>query len=236
VHRVAIIQSNYLPWKGYFDIIDQADQFVVYDTADYTKNDWRNRNRIRTRDGLLWLTVPIASKGRSHAPINSMQVTHHAWAENHYRSLRQWYAKAACYDDYEPLLRELYDKAATLDLLSDINRLFIDACCDVLGITTAITNAESFDVRGGPTERLAGICRAAGATHYLSGPAAKAYLDHDVFEAAGIEVEYMDYTGYPVYQQCYEPFVHEVSIIDLLLHKGKEAGTFMRRHRDGELE
>jgi hypothetical protein len=227
---VAIVQSNYIPWKGYFDLIRSADEFVLYDDAQYTRRDWRNRNRIKTADGVQWLTIPVEVKGKYLQRIRDTKVSDRAWAENHWTRLRHAYAKAPHFRGHEELFAGLYARAAGLEHLSTINELFIRAVCRVLGIATRITDSSAYSPDNpDPTGRLLDICRRAGATEYLSGPAAKAYLDEGLFRRAGVTVRYMDYAGYPEYPQLHGPFDHAVSVLDLLFMTGPRAAEYLNR-------
>jgi len=226
---VVILQSNYAPWKGYFDLINRADEFILYDDVQYTRRDWRNRNRIKTPHGLMWLTIPIDVKGKYHQLIHEAQVKYAGWAEEHWKSIQQNYAKSNCFSEYAPIFEALYQSpdVATEKFLSKINYVFITKICNLLGINTKISWSSDYDLEGDKTERLASLCAQAGATHYLSGPAAKAYMQPEVFEAANIELTYMDYAGYPEYRQKFLPFEHGVSIIDLIFNEGKNTPQFM---------
>ncbi|MBE5996485.1 MAG: hypothetical protein E7240_03900 [Lachnospiraceae bacterium] len=226
--KVAILQSNYIPWKGYFDIIGLVDEFILYDDMQYTRRDWRNRNKIKTPQGLQWLTIPVDSKGKFLQKINETRVVDHSWAEKHLKAIQLNYAHAPYFSEYEPLLASLYEKAAGMDYLSDINYLFLTQICEVLGIRTKITWSSDYILEDGKTERLAGLVRSAGGDYYLSGPAAKDYIVDEVFENAGIELAYMDYEGYPDYPQLHGDFVGTVSIIDLLMMTGPSAPDYMK--------
>lgn len=223
----AILQSNYIPWKGYFDIINSVDEFILLDDVQYTKNDWRNRNRIKTPQGPKWLTIPIRMRGHWPVPIRDVEIEPGAWARKHWKTLVQNYGKVPCFHEVGPLFEEIY---ATLDerRLSDVNRRFISAVCDTLGIHTRITCSTEYRLAEGRNERLIDLCQQVGADVYLSGPAAKAYLDENLFRAHGVQVEYVDYSGYVEYQQLYPPFEHAVTILDLLFHHGAEATRFMK--------
>jgi hypothetical protein len=225
--RVAILQSSYIPWKGYFDLIAAVDEFVLYDDAQYTKRDWRNRNRIKTPHGLLWLTVPVLVKGRFEQRVRDTVVSDLGWAAKHWRTIRASYARAPCFGQYEAPLEELF-LGSVDDHLSAVNFRFLSGLCRLLGLTTRLTWSMDYVLAPDRTARLVGICRQAGATEYLSGPAARSYLDERQFRDAGIAVTYADYTGYPEYPQLHPPFEHHVSVIDLLVHTGAEARRFMR--------
>jgi len=226
--RVAIVQSNYIPWKGYFDLIARVDEFVLYDDVQYTRRDWRNRNVIKTPQGKTWLTVPVQVKGRFHQRIDETLVSDPAWAERHWKTLGHVYAAAPYFTKYRDELAEIYRQCGGERLLSHVNRRLIDAVCERLGIGTAITWSSDYRSEGSVNERLLGICLKAGADVYLSGPGARSYLDEKLFEQAGVSVEWMDYSGYPEYPQLHPPFDHAVTVLDLLFNTGPEAPKYMK--------
>jgi len=221
--RLAAVQSSYVPWKGYFDLIAAVDEFVLYDDVQYTKHDWRNRNRIKTREGVRWLTIPVRTTGRFGQRINQVELVGPHWARRHLRSLRQAYAGAPAFCDLLPWLEDVYQRAEQEQRLSRINELFVRELCALLGITTRITRAADHRLPQGRVERLVELCRQRGADEYLSGPAARSYLDEEAFSTAGIGVRWMDYDGYLEYPQLWPPFEHRVSVLDLLVHVGVEA-------------
>jgi len=223
-----ITQSNYIPWKGYFDAIDRADVFVMYDDAQYTKRDWRNRNRIKTQHGLHWLTIPVLVKGRFHQPVHSATMADPDWAEIHWRTLQHEYARAKWFKEYGSRLEVLYKQASDEFHLSAVNRTFLAGICESLDINTPMRWSSEFALDGGRNDKLIGMCRELGATHYLTGPAARSYLDESQFTRAGIEVEWIDYSHYPEYTQLHGPFQHTVSVVDLLLNEGPDARKYMR--------
>jgi hypothetical protein len=225
--RVAIIQSNYVPWKGYFDIVNLVDEFVIYDSVQYTRRDWRNRNRIKTPQGLNWLTIPVEVKGNYLQRINETRVSDPRWAHRHWRTLRHNYAHAPFFDEHRLWLEELYLGSDDV-LLSAINERFIRGICELLGITTRISLSRVEETGGEKTERLVQLCQQAGATEYVSGPAGRGYLEEQRFTRAGIAVTYMDYSGYLEYPQLFPPFEHEVSILDLILNTGSHARRYMK--------
>ena len=225
---VAISQSNYIPWKGYFDLINGADEFVLLDDVQYTRRDWRNRNKIKSPAGLKWLTIPVQVKGRYDQRIDETVVADHDWPRSHWDSICQTYRDAPHFGDYADCLEQLYSRAAGADRLSDVNRHFIEAVCELLGIDTRLSWSSEYETRDDPTERLLDICTALGASEYVSGPAAKDYLDEEAFAAHGVAVGWMDYSGYRNYGQPYPPFEHHVSVIDLLLCTGPAAREHMK--------
>ncbi len=226
---LVILQSNYIPWKGYIDLIRLADEFILYDDVQYTKNDWRNRNLIKTKEGLHWLTIPVLTKGRMHQRINEAQVSDSIWPDKHWRAIEYAYAKAPHFERYrEPVMR-LYHDCRDEKHLSRINHMFLTAVCGWMGITTRIAWSMDYDLAEGKTERLVALCRTVGAQRYISGPAAKDYIVPELFNEAGIELEYMDYSGYPEYPQLYGPFEHKVSVLDLLFMTGPDAPKYLER-------
>ncbi len=194
--RVAIVQSNYIPWKGYFDLIAAVDEFILLDDVQYTKRDWRNRNQIKTAQGVQWLTIPVINRGGQTQLIDETEISE-PWAAKHWARIRHSYAKAPFFRDYEAPLAAMYETAGGMTRLSDINRLFLVELCRMLAIGTPLIESRAYASSGNKTEKLLALCRAAGATSYLSGPAARDYLDESAFAAAGIAVTWMDYGGYP---------------------------------------
>ena len=226
--KVAILQSNYIPWKGYFDIIARADVFVVYDTAQYTKRDWRNRNKIKTSTGTQWLTVPIKTKGRKFQKINEAEVRNTLWVDKHLKSLEINYRKSRFFSRTMEWVYPLYSCFKEHKHLSTINKLLIKKVCEELSIQTAIIDADKFLIEGQRSHALLSVLQQVGeVSHYISGPAAKDYLDEDLLESHGIKVEWMDYSGYPEYGQLYPPFVHDVSVMDLLFNEGPNSRNFL---------
>ncbi len=228
--KVAILQSNYIPWRGYFDLIASVDEFIVYDDMQYTKNDWRSRNRIRTPHGTQWITIPVR-RTKLEQRIRDTQIMDRRWAPRHWRTLSQAYARAPHLQFGSELLAGLYTEAASLDYLSEINLLFLKAICDSLGIHTRITCSSdyAYDPVADRTTRLVQLLQATNATSYLSGPAAQQYLDQEQMSAAGIALEWMNYNNYLPYPQVHgEPFEPAVSIIDLLFNVGPAASRYVR--------
>lgn len=225
--KIAIVQSNYIPWKGYFDMIASVDEFILYDDMQYTRRDWRNRNQIKTPQGSQWLTVPVKVKGKYYQSIRETEIQGGDWAESHWKALVQNYRRAPCFEEVAAILEPLYRQYEHTHL-SPLNRLFIEAVCNYLGITTKISDSWDYQMVDGKTERLADLCAQAGGTEYISGPAAKDYIDEPVFAERGIKLTWFDYAGYQEYPQLWGPFVHGVSIVDLLFNVGKLAPNYMR--------
>jgi len=230
---IAILQSNYIPWKGYFDIIGAVDEFLIFDDVQFTRRDWRNRNRIVQGGKLLWLTIPVVSKGAFEEPVNRIEIADPGWARKHWASLVHAYGKADCFREFAPQLEAAYAKAASLPRLTEVNELFLRLLSEILGLKTGFHRTEHIpQVAADATGRLVEICLARGATAYLSGPAAKAYIDRPQFEAAGITLAYANYQGYPVYGQGLEPFEHGVSLLDILFRFGAAARSHLKTSHD----
>ena len=231
MNTVAVVQSNYIPWKGYFDIIHDVDLFIFYDDVQYTKNDWRNRNRIKTPSGPEWLTIPVGKS--ENRLICEVGLSDNSWSQKHWATLRQNYRRAPFFAEYEVVLEEFY-LGRRWASLSELNQQFIQTVArECLGIETRFRDSREYSPIGSKLDRLLDLLRKAGATRYVSGPAAKTYIDAERFLAAGIELVWKSYEGYPEYPQFYPPFVHGVSVLDLLFHKGPSAGEYIWGWRAG---
>ncbi|MFZ4289092.1 WbqC family protein [Variovorax sp. HJSM1_2] len=226
--KIAILQSNYVPWKGYFDLIASVDEFVLFDDMQYTRRDWRNRNQIKTPQGAQWLTVPVEVKGRYNQRINETVTDGGHWSALHWKALEQNYRRAPHFDEIAAWLAPLYQASNESELLSVVNRRFLEAICSFLEIKTLISSSSDYELSDEKTERLANICVQAGAEEYISGPAARDYIDESVFTDKGITLRWFDYLGYKVYPQLWGDFVHGVSILDLLFNCGRNSPDYMR--------
>jgi hypothetical protein len=224
---IAVVQSNYIPWRGYFDLINSVDEFILYDDVQYTIRDWRNRNIIKTQNGPRWLTIPVEVKGKYFQKIKDTVISDTTWGRKHWASIIHNYSRAKYFLIYRELFKDLYLRSED-KLLSQINYRFIIAICQILGIRTTISRSMDYNLVGDKTDRLVHLCKQAGATAYVSGPSAKAYLDEDVFRNEGIAVAYIDYSGYPEYRQLYPPFEPSVTIIDLIFNEGPSATGYMK--------
>jgi hypothetical protein len=224
--KIAILQSNYIPWKGYFDIIKMADVFVFYDEVQYTKNDWRNRNQIKTPNGLSWLTIPVLQNSLNQK-INETFVSHFNWNKKHWNSITCNYSKAPFFKPFESEIQQLYSSIETQNL-SEINQIFIKKISEILNIETDIIDSKALNLLGDKNERLIDAVKKLNGTHYISGPSAKSYLDVNKFEAESIQVDWVDYNGYTEYSQLYGDFKHNVSILDLIFNEGTNANNFLK--------
>lgn len=225
--RVAIIQSSYVPWKGFFDLIGRCDEYVIYDSAQYVKRHWHNRNRIKTANGVHWLTIPVITKGHFEQSIDEVEIEKR-WADKHWRAIELAYGRAAFFDRYAATVKGWYERADDQARLTDVNEIFLRGIAGLLGLKTRIVRDQAYPAAGAKTERLLGIARATGADHYLSGPSAQEYFDESLFTAAGITPEWMSYRGYPEYPQLHGGFEHGVSALDLLFNTGPDAPGYLR--------
>jgi hypothetical protein len=223
--KVAVIQSNYIPWKGYFDIIHDVDVFVFHDDLQYTKNDWRNRNRIKTSGGPAWLTIPVGTS--EHRLICDVEIKDPSWQKKHWDKIKTNYARAPHLSAYSDFLKEIYVER-TWTNLSDLNQeLIVRIAREFLGITTQFRDSRGVKPEGAKQERLLDLLKKVGATSYVSGAAAKDYIEPHRFEEAKIELSWKDYSGYPEYPQLHPPFEHGISILDLLLMTGRDAPQYI---------
>ena len=225
--KAAILQSNYIPWKGYFDLIASVDEFIIYDEMQYTKNDWRNRNKIKTNKGVEWLTIPVRVESISQK-INETLIFDKNWSKKHRAALQTNYAKATCFKETKDFIFNLYEEASHTNNLSEINLIFIKGICSFLNIKTKISLSTDYNLGEGKTERLINLCKQTNSDSYISGPSAKDYLDENLFIQNNIELQWMDYSGYTEYQQLHPPFEHGVSILDLIFNEGNNAKNFLK--------
>lgn len=223
--RVAVLQSNYIPWRGYFDLINDVDVFIFYDDVQYTKGDWRNRNYLKTEKGREWLTIPVGSQ--LNRRICDVAPADCRWQSRHWKTIRQYYSGAPCFGQYKDFFEDFFLDRVWASL-SELNRYLIEyIAIDILGVATRFMDSRSFELTGARSDRLLMLLETVGATHYLSGPAARSYLDANAFREAGVSVQFKDYSGYPDYPQFYPPFISEVSVLDLLFQAGPIARDYI---------
>ncbi len=227
--KCVILQPSYIPWRGYFDQIHRADIFVFYDDVQFDKHGWRNRNRIKTPQGSKWITIPVLTKGTltNERLICDTQTANDTWPIDHWKALVSAYGKAPYFHQYEPILREFYEERGVRENFVNFVINLTITLAGELGMTRArFLRSSELGIKGGKTERLVRIVQEVGATHYLSGPSARNYLEEEKFEQEGIVLEYMTY-DYPEYEQLYPPYDPQVSILDLLFMKGPDAPKYI---------
>jgi len=222
--KIAILQSNYIPWKGYFHIIQKVAYFVFLDSVQYTVRDWRNRNQIKTPRGLLWLTVPTS--GTQSMRIDEVKIdTSIPWKKKHLSALQRNYSECEYFEKYFDLFKDFL--LSDFLTLSQLNQFLIKKISKLLGIHTEFSNSTEYNLVTGKNEKIISIVKQLNGTHYVTGPAAKSYIQPHLFEENGIEIEFMDYSHYPTYDQPWGKFSHNVSILDLLFCAGSQSYKYI---------
>jgi len=223
--KVAVLQSNYIPWKGYFDIISQVDEFIFYDDVQYTNRDWRNRNKIKTPNGLLWLSVPVGAE--RNRLICEVEIPNKDWQKKHWQNILQFYGKAPFFSEYKNFFENFYLNAVHSNLSSMNIGLIKRICSEILDIKTNFTDSREFNLQGKKENRILELLEKTEATHYLSGPSAKDYICEQHFSDRNIKLKWMDYSGYPEYKQLFGKFEHTVSILDLIFNVGRDSPFYV---------
>jgi len=223
--KVAIIQPNYIPWKGYFDIIAAVDVFIFLDDVQHTVRDWRTRNKIKTAAGTSsWLSVPTTG-GRNQL-IREVAIDQtQGWARKHLEAMRHSYGKTPHFATYFPQFSELLTSPTVL--LADLNIRLTEQITAWLGLSREFLRSSQLGAAGTKDDRLIDLVQQVGGSYYLSGPAARDYIRPERFADAGIELAYHDYQGYPAYPQISQPFDPFVTVLDLLFAVGAEAPDYI---------
>lgn len=229
--RITVLQSNYLPWRGYFDFMAKSDEFIVYDSCQYTVNDWRNRNQVKTHDGVRWITVPVVTKGRFGQRIADAEVVDHRWVRTHLSTVAACLGRAASGAPMLDMLGDCYDAAAKTRWLHEINVGFLAAIHASFGFACRLSDDSEYGIdRLGelsPSAKVAELVRRAGGTRYLTGPRGLDYLDVGDFADRHIGIDVLDYSTLVPYPQLYGDFVDHVSVIDLLANAGTQSGAYL---------
>ena len=225
--RVAISQSNYIPWRGYFDLINHVDEFIIYDDMQYTKRDWRNRNIIKTANGLKWLSIPVSVKGKFNQKIKDTQIVDSSWQINHLKSIQLNYSKSKYFGLIMALIEPLYNNQNYTNL-SDCNYTFIKSINNFLNINTKISYSSDFFLEDEKNKRLVSLVLQTEGNVYVSGPSAKDYIDLDLFKKNNVLIEWYNYDNYKNYRQSWGSFENNVTIIDLLMNEGPNAINFLK--------
>mgnify|MGYP003972095425 FL=1 len=227
--RVTILQPSYLPWLGFFEQMTRSDKFVLLDDVQYTRRDWRNRNKVRVSEGWVWLTVPVQQKSRFAQSLLATRIDNSVpWRRKHLETLRQHYGKAPFFEKYFPRCQQIYGK--DWEFLFDLCLETIQFLKEEIGIETPLLRSSEMKTSGAKTERLISICRELGATHYLSGESASDYISEEGFSSQGIALEYQNYE-HPVYPQKYPGFVPHLSAIDLLFNCGEQSLGILKQDK-----
>lgn len=224
---VSMMQPFYIPWKGLFDMIHRSDVFVFYDDVQYVTKNWESRNRIPTANGPVWLSVPVITKDRREQNICDAEINpNEDWQKKHYRTLSLTYAKAPFFKDYAYLLEEFYVQHQWTRL-SELNEYTTGRLCDALGIQAEFVRSSDYGYKGTKAgEKIIQLCQTLGCNKLINGPKAGEYMKQELFDEAGIEVEYMEY-DYPPYRQLYRPFDPYVTVLDLLFNTGDKAPYYI---------
>lgn len=221
INRVVVLQPSYLPWIGYFEQMIRADQFVFLDDIQFTRRDWRNRNKIRTSGGWAWLTVPVEQKNRYTQLLKEARVDNSInWKKKHREAIRLNYSRAPFFETYYPYFESVYSKQweFLIDLCYETTAYLMEA----LNITTPTSKSSDLSVQGRKADLILNICRKMGATHYLTGSLAHDYLSKEDFSREKIELEYQKY-NHPEYPQRYPGFVPYLSLVDILFNVGDKS-------------
>lgn len=219
---IGILQPGYLPWLGFFEQMYKSDVFVIYDDVQYDKEGWRNRNRIKTANGIQWLTVPVHMKLTEHPLIIEIRIDNTAdWRKKHLASIKQNYAKAPFFTDYIHIFEDAYSKG--WEFLVDLDIYFIGKLAECLRMGSKnIIRSSCLDLKGDRIGRLINLCKLFGANTFYEGASGKKYIDENEFLSHGIKVEFQNYQ-HPVYSQLYGDFIPYLSIVDLLFNHGTES-------------
>ncbi|OGF51209.1 MAG: hypothetical protein A2044_06805 [Candidatus Firestonebacteria bacterium GWA2_43_8] len=224
--KLSVHQPQYIPWLGYIDKLAKSEAFVFLDNVQYKKREFQNRNKIRTKEGFLWLTVPVVTKGKYDQLIREVEIDNSEnWRKNHFEALRHNYGKAPFYPEHEKFLKDIYSKE--WKKLSELNMYIVKYILDYLGIQIPLYLESELAIEGVKTDRLVNICKKLKADIYLSGQGAKDYIEEGKFAAAGIKLEYQEFE-HPVYTQVFNGFESHLSVLDLLFNKGRESAKIFK--------
>jgi len=221
---VAVHQPNLLPWPGFFHKWMVADAMVLLDTVQFEKNEWQNRNRIKTAQGARWLTIPV--RFRYPEPIAGVRIAGRHWLRKHCATIEQAYAGAPYFRTYWLPVREVFERR--FEYLRDLNVALIRLIGGMLGCTAPVHLASNLGVDcADPTERLVALCTAVSGDAYLSGPEGRRYLQQAKFARAGLALYFQRFEA-PVYPQRHGAFVSHLSVLDMLFNTGPDAEKIIR--------
>jgi len=228
---IGILQPSYLPWLGFFDQIDQSDVFVFYDDVQYDKNGWRNRNRIKTKQGECWLTVPVLTKGKDNQLIKDTEINNtENWVKKHVSAIRQSYSKSRYFYIAEKVCERL--ELRKWKTLCELNTALLEIMLNELGLADKlILFSSSFSFSGDKNGRLVGMIRHFEGDTFIEGRSGRSYVDLNLFKANDIRVLFQEY-NHPVYDQLYGEFIPYLSILDLLCNCGPRSLEIIRSGRN----
>ena len=226
-NKLIITQSNYIPWKGYMTSMKYATHIILYDTAQYTRRDWRNRNKIITPNGPTWLSIPIDVKGKYHQKVNEAKVKNHTWSIDHWNKIRQNYRLAPHFKEYARIFEPVYrEELPQYEYLTDINKRMLQLCIELLGLEIEVLDSRDFEIRGDKTGKLINLCKDMNADEYFTGPAARNYINEDYFADNDIALTYYDLEDFPTYEQQWDGFDHYVSVLDMFFNLGGSTPSY----------
>ena len=219
---IGILQPGYLPWLGFFEQLYKSDIFVIYDDVQYDKHGWRNRNKIKTANGIQWLTVPVHANISLSPLIYQVKIDNSTnWRKKHLQSIRQNYAKTRYFKNYLPLFEEAY--SISWEYLVDLDIFFINRLVSCIGMENKrIVRSSDLKIEGARLEKLIAICKHFRADIFYEGAAGQSYLDPENFESYGIKIKFQDYR-HPIYNQLYGKFASKLSVVDLLFNCGNKS-------------
>lgn len=230
--RIAIAQPTYFPWLGYFDLLDHVDRFVLLDSVQFERRSWQQRNRIKTPQGLAWLTIPVSVRGRRTQSIAEADICVPGFWRDHVRAIEMNYRRAPFFNRYFDDLRRRIEISASSLSLSQLTTSLLQWLAEIIGITTPMIRSSGLAVHGKRTELLAEICVCLNASSYLSPLGSSEYLIDElpVLTGCGIDVTFQHYE-HPVYRQLFSPFQPYACILDLLFNEGGNALQIIRSGR-----
>lgn len=215
---VSIHQPAYLPWLGYLDKIARSDVHVFLDNVQFETRGFIHRNRIKTPQGPLWLTIPVHSHGHRESDVRAMMIANDTdWRGKHLKSIAQNYRKASSFAERFPRLEALFAESREECYLADLCFGQLRFWLNEFGISTRLVKASDLPVSGRKSDLILAHCREVGADSYFSGALGRDYLDEESFSAEGVTIHYQEY-AYPVYPQLYGDFLPAMSIVDYWLN------------------
>ena len=224
--KIAIVQPNYIPWIGYFEIINQVDEFIFLDDVQFTKRDWRNGNYINSNQGKILLSIPVITKNKYLQKIFETECINNDWKKNHLEIIKNSYKNYPNFEQIYEILNKSFYKTNSTNLLTNLYNIFFELL-KFLKIKTKISFSKDFPSNEKKLERLIELCHHKNANIYLSGPLAANYIEEDRIFKSGLTLEYMKYKKY-IYKvkNINHKFINNLSIIDLLMNEGSDSYLF----------
>ena len=225
--KIVITQSNYIPWKGYFDLINYADKFIFFDEVQYTRRNWRNRNLLNDGKNKKWITLPVNNKGNYNEKISNIVVKDENWVNHHLKIFKHYYSKSEFFNEAYEFLQEVYSKIDSNNL-SLINIHIIKSISKYLNLNCKFENSKTINQnKEDASERLVEICKSQKSTIYVTGPSARNYLNEKIFLNNDIKIEWFDYGETKNYKQQSASFIKNLSIVDCIMNCGTDINKFL---------